>query len=104
MHALDWKTELTCKEANDNIRYVGVRSHHIIPGCKNGNNTLQCRITKINRDVFFTSVILLPVNCDKKEDLSYIRMELPNSDTRPISEGQLITVSIGEEDIIPLTA
>ena len=104
VNAIDWKAELTCKETNEDIRYVGVRSHHIVPGCKNGNNTLQCRITKISRDVFFTSVILLPVNCDKKEDLSYIRMDLPNSDTRPISEGQLITVSIGEEDIIPLTA
>lgn len=104
VHALDWKTELTCKDVSEDIRYVGVRSHHVAPHRENGNNTLQCRITKISRDVFFTSVILLPVDCDKKEDLSYIRMDLPNSDTRPISEGQVINVSIGEEDIIPLTA
>ena len=104
VHALDWKAELSCKEVNEDIHYVGVRSHHVVPGPGDGNNTLQCRITKISREVFFTSVILLPVNCDKKEDLSYIRMDLPNSNTCTISEGQVITVSIAEENIIALTA
>jgi len=104
IRAIDWKVDLRCGYINENIRYVGVRSHHVAPHRENGNNTLQCRITKISRDVFFTSVILLPINCDKKEDLSYISMDLPNSGTDALSEGQVITVSIGEEDIIPLTA
>lgn len=104
IRAIDWKVDLRCGYINENIRYVGIRSHNVVPCAEKGLISLQCRITKVIPDVFFTAVILLPINSDKKEDLSYLRMELPSSYTGPLSEGQVITVSVSEEDIIPLTA
>ncbi len=104
MRALDWHTVLKCREIRGDIRFVGVRSHHVVPAAEGDEGSILCRIIKTERDVFHTSVLLLPVGSDSKNELSYIRMELSNSSDVSTEEGETIRVSICGKHILPLTA
>lgn len=64
--AEDWGVELECgSEVPNGIRYIGVRSHYIVPmlsaeaQCR--KNTFRCELLKVVEDVFSIVIMLRPV-------------------------------------------
>jgi molybdate transport system ATP-binding protein len=102
VYAIDWDVNLRCREdVADDIRYIGVRTHFIVPCAEKGENTISCRVVGVMQDVFSTTVMVMPENADPRRNFSHIRMELPKQ-AFSISAGDLLSIRIDANDIMLL--
>jgi molybdate transport system ATP-binding protein len=104
--AADWNCTLVCTEALDDIRYIGVRAHHIAANpAQSAQNTLRCRVKRVTRDLFSTIVTLIPEGAPNT-DFGVIRMETSDQDLTPngasFLSGDILEIGIAGEDVLRL--
>ena len=101
VHALDWNCSLVCEAVPDDVRYIGVRAHHItLTPTPSAQNTLCCRVKRVTRDLFSTIVTLIPEGAPAT-NFGIIRMETPHRDA-PFSSGTALEVGVAGRDILLL--
>ena len=96
--ALDWNVVLECNRTiNDDIKYIGLRSHFIRISENTGDNIIECHIERIIEDVF-TMVIML-----KTPGNSLLRLEMDKEKwNNKMCVGDAIDVFAAPNDIILL--
>jgi molybdate transport system ATP-binding protein len=116
LRAIDWGVDLVCgADISDDLRYVGVRAHHVAFYDKADNreeNVFACRVLRVIQDVFSTIVNLQPLNAASENERDYsrfsrfsrfsrIRMELSKQEG-VFQCGDAVTVKIRPENIMLL--
>jgi molybdate transport system ATP-binding protein len=107
--AADWNCRLVCGEVSDDIRYIGVRAHHIAAydttttPAQPAQNILRCRVKRVTRDLFSTIVTLIPEGAPNT-DFGVIRMEISGQGLAeaPFSSGDVLEVGIAGEAVLLL--
>ncbi|MCE5201837.1 MAG: ATP-binding cassette domain-containing protein [Synergistaceae bacterium] len=102
VRAIDWNVELKCDRVADDIRYIGVRSHFIVPCDGRDENVIRCRVLRVTQDVFSSIFILQPENTNPSCNFSHIRIETPKRQSENICAGDNIFVKIPPQDILLL--
>ncbi len=100
--AEDWGCTLRCgKHVDDNVAFVGIRAHFLRPFAVGGANNIPCRIESIKEDLFSSIVIAIPESAPKSEHAP-IRAECSKDIAAGLKEGDAITLSVSESDVMPL--
>jgi molybdate transport system ATP-binding protein len=98
--ALDWGCELECRAVPGGIQYIGVRAHNITPGA--ARNKISCVIVKVIQDLFGVIVIAAPRKNASADGQSFLRLEMPKSESGNFHAGDAIEPGVLPGDILLL--
>ena len=62
VYAADWGAELSVSGLTNDIAYVGIRMHDVLPG--DGDNPILCKVTEVIENPFSVTVMLRPVGAE----------------------------------------
>ena len=97
LRAADWGAALRCEaEITENVRYVGVRSHHLRLVSQPGENVLPCSVTRVVDDVFSTIVIA------ETGGGAALRLEMQKEEWARWSQDKKLLVYSPPEHVMPL--
>ncbi len=95
--ASDWGAELRCAaELPAELRWVGVRSHHLRIVSEPGENVIPCAVTRVVDDVFSTVVIA------ETPGGASLRLELQKEEWEPWKDREELQVFLPPEHLMPL--
>ncbi|MEL7608889.1 MAG: ATP-binding cassette domain-containing protein [Bacillota bacterium] len=101
--AVDWGATLDCGRAVDeDVRFIGVRAHHISFAEEAGRNTLACRPERSVEDVFSRIAVLIPENAAQGSDYAQIRVEYPKAPACDFGGNEQVNIAIRPSDIMLL--
>lgn len=97
----EWNLTLRCnREVPQDIRRVGIRSHHVAMAQEHAPGAFYCTVQRVIQDVFVTSVLLRPQNA--AIDAPPLRMELSRENWCSVENKKHVWASIQPEDILLL--
>lgn len=100
--AEDWGCTLHCSEpVSDKVAFVGIRAHFLKPFAGEGSNNIPCRVTTVKEDLFSSIVTVVPELASESEP-AHIRVECAKETAAGLTEGDRITLSAAESDVMPL--
>lgn len=101
--AEDWNVTLEAgREVPNEVRYIGVRAHYIVPTRESGENVIPCGVERVVEEVFSTVVMLTTPGGDK--GYSRLRIELPKQQWQDLHVTDNLSVAIAPRDILLLNA
>ena len=78
LRAVDWGCILACTApTNPDIRYIGIRAHHLTEGQSEQGNTIDCRILRNIDDVAAHVSVLQPLDLPQPSKYSRLIRETP---------------------------
>ena len=107
LFAKDWNMEFRCaQDLPNDIRYVGIRAHHIIPATEEerGTNTIKADILEVSDDVFSGIITVRPRGADSGSNFSIIRVEVSKEIAARYHAGETAYLNVAENDVMPLLA
>ena len=103
LFALDWEVALSAgRTIPDDIKYAGIRSHHVRLADGDGENTVECSVLRVTEELFGMTVMLKPLGSDSDSDLSKIRLETSKEEWGALGGAETVTVWLNPADILLL--
>ena len=97
LQAADWGAALRCAaEVPEDVRFVGVRSHHLRLVSEAGENVLPCAVTRVVDDVFSSVVIA------STPGGASLRLEMQKEEWARWAQNKELLVYLPPEHIMPL--
>jgi molybdate transport system ATP-binding protein len=97
----EWGLTLDCgKEVPEDIRRVGIRSHHVAMTAADAPGAFPCEVQRVIQDVFITIVLLRPEGA--VPDAPPLRMELDREDWSKVTDKNHVWAATQPRDILLL--
>jgi molybdate transport system ATP-binding protein len=99
--AEDWGATLQCaRTVPDDVAYIGVRSHYIIP--QHSENAITCKVTRVVEDVFGMVIMLKPDGAKEDSQYGKIRMDISKEYWERLGGIERMVIGMAAEDILLL--
>ena len=101
--ALDWGVTLNVGHAiSDDIKYAGIRAHHVRLADAAGENTFECAVLRVTEELFGMTVMLKPLAAALDSDFSKIRLETSKEAWHALGGANSVAVTIDPANILLL--
>ena len=96
VYAADWGVELAMEDVPEDMAYVGIRMHDILPD--GGENAIRCRVAEVIENPFSVTVMLRPVGAESAVSIGWET----EKETWRERQAEEVTVSLPMKALLPL--